>query len=251
MISDHHDIENSMAALLLGIAEPAEADAARAHLEGCANCRQLVRRLQRAISGLPLAVEPVSPPARLRDRILAGAAASPQASGGRPQHARVVRLPRAPARTWLRPARGSQAAVAVAALVALALGGGLGLGIGRMLAPTSVPPRDAVAQYSMSGSGSMSGAQGRVFELRQQGLTLVQFSGLAQLRQGKIYELWLIPKDGQPEPGAVFAPDSQGGHVVVLARNLSGLKALAVTEEAAPSGSSAPTQQPQLVGSVA
>jgi hypothetical protein len=38
--------------------------------------------------------------------------------------------------------------------------------------------------------------------------------------------------------------------VVVLARGLSGLKALAVTEEIGPTGSQAPTPQPQLAGAV-
>jgi anti-sigma-K factor RskA len=96
----------------------------------------------------------------------------------------------------------------------------------------------------------MTGAQGRVFELRQEGLTLVQFSGLPQLEPGRVYELWLIPKEGQPAPAGVFAPDQEGSYVAVIARNLAGLKALAVTDEISPNGTSAPTQQPQLVGSV-
>jgi len=38
--------------------------------------------------------------------------------------------------------------------------------------------------------------------------------------------------------------------VAVLARNLQGLSALAVTVEAAPNGALAPSQQPQLAGKV-
>ena len=94
----------------------------------------------------------------------------------------------------------------------------------------------------------MSGAQGRVFELKQQGLTLVEFSNLPDLEAGKVYELWLIPSQGQPAPAGVFKPDPSGSHVVVLARNLQGLTALAVTAEAEPNGTSAPSQQPELVG---
>jgi hypothetical protein len=45
-------------------------------------------------------------------------------------------------------------------------------------------------------------------------------------------------------------PCRKGGHVLVLARSLSGVNALAVTEEAGPNGTQAPTQQPQLVGSL-
>src|SRR5258708_5590815 len=95
----------------------------------------------------------------------------------------------------------------------------------------------------------MAGAQGRVYELPHEGLTLVQFAGLPRPAPGRIFELWLISKDGHPAPGAVFVPDSEGGHVLVLARDLTGLKALAVTEEAVPNGTQAPTHEPQLVGS--
>jgi anti-sigma-K factor RskA len=96
----------------------------------------------------------------------------------------------------------------------------------------------------------MAGASGRAFELKQQGLTLVEFSNLPELEAGKVYELWLIPHQGQPAPSGVFKPDPAGNHVVVLARNLQGVAALAVTVEVAPNGTSAPTQQPELVGRV-
>src|SRR5436309_2923401 len=84
----------------------------------------------------------------------------------------------------------------------------------------------------------------------EQGLTLVEFSGMPALEAGKVYELWLIPQQGDPVPAAVFKPDAEGSHVVVLARNLRGVKALAVTAEAGPNGTTAPTEQPQLVGTV-
>ena len=250
MIADHDEIENSLPAYLLGIAEPEESELVRGHLEGCSSCRQFARRMQRALGSLPLAVEPASPPSRLRERILAAAAGSTSVASSPPRPKGVFRLPQPRGGNWLRPAPGIRAAVAAAAIVAFALGGGLGLGLGRIMTPTSPQPATAVAQYSLSGSGTMAGAQGRVYELRQQGLTLVQFTGLPRLGPGRIFELWLISKDGQPAPGAVFVADSEGGQVLVLARSLAGLNALAVTEEVGPNGTQAPTQQPQLVGSV-
>jgi hypothetical protein len=72
---------------------------------------------------------------------------------------------------------------------------------------------------------------------------------MSSLRRRLLRETF-ISKDGHPAPGAVFVPDSEGGHVLVLARSLSGVNALAVTEEAGPNGTQAPTQQPQLVGSL-
>lgn len=248
MIADNHEIENSLAAYLLGASDSEEAEVVRVHIEVCASCPGLAQRLQRAIGALPLAVEPVAPPARLRERILAAAAASRLSIRSRPQRASVLRLRLPRGRSW-RWATSLRPTIAAAAVVAFALGAGLGLGLGRSISPAQQSGA-AVAQYSLSGTGAMVGAQGRVFELRQQRLTLVQFSRLPQPDQGKVYELWLISKDGQPSPANVFAPDLQGSHVVVLARSLAGLKALAVTLENAPDGGPAPTQQPELVGSL-
>lgn len=247
MIDDHDAIEDSIAPYLLGADEAEDHAAVAAHLESCARCRSTAQRLQRALGLLPLGTDEVATPTELRSRLLAAAAAmrSPAPFPLRPPEptARPV-PPRHRVGGWSR-----LGAIAAAAVVAFALGAGIGLGVGRTLAP--VPnPAVAVTQYSMAGSGAMAGAQGRVFELRQAGLTLVQFSGLPQPGLGKVYELWLIPSTGQPVPASVFAPDVQGAHVIVLGRALSGFHLLAVTQEAAPDGSSAPTQAPQLSGVV-
>jgi anti-sigma-K factor RskA len=250
MIADHDEIESALPAYLMGTAEPEEAEMVRAHLEGCLSCQRVARRMQRALGALPLGADEATPRARLRERILAAAADLPNASSSQVKGGRAVRLPLPKVRLWPRQTSSFRAAVAAVAIVAFALGGGLGLGLGRALTPTPPKPATAIVQHSLSGTGAMTGAQGRVYELREEGLTLVEFTGLPQPGQGRIFELWLISKDGHPDPGAVFAPDSGGGHVVVLARSLSGLKALAVTEEVGPMGSQAPTQQPQLAGAV-
>ncbi len=245
---DHEELQDLLAAFALGAVDPDEEEMVRAHLAGCATCTEIARRLLQAVGAVPLAVEPATPPARLREQILTAAAAARRAERPTPQRARVLRLRPPRARIW-PPGAGLRARVAAAALVAFALGAGLGLGIGRSVAPQSGPASN-VAQYSLLGSGNMSGAQGRVFELKQQGLTLVEFSNLPGLEAGKVYELWLIPRTGQPTPAGVFKPDPGGSHVVVLAQSLQGLKALAVTAEAGPNGTAAPTQQPELIGTI-
>ncbi|HKC20097.1 MAG TPA: anti-sigma factor [Candidatus Dormibacteraeota bacterium] len=248
MNPEHEEIESSVAAFVLGALEGEDAEMVRVHLEGCESCRALARRLGRAVDAMPLAVGQVVPPPRLRQRILDAAAGSRVATARiPPPRSKVVRLPQVRARSPQRLGAFGPA-VAAAALVAFALGVGLGLGAGRTIAPAPAPT--SVAQFAMTGSGGMAGANGRVYELRQEGLTLIQFSGLPQPDGGKVYELWLIPSKGQPVPAGVFTPDPEGGHVAVIARTLGGIKVLAVTEEAAPAGASAPTQQPQLAGTV-
>jgi hypothetical protein len=64
--------------LALNALEPEEEEAMRAHLPGCRFCRDMVRATELVMGELATPVEPVDPPARLRDNILAQAARTPQ-----------------------------------------------------------------------------------------------------------------------------------------------------------------------------
>src|SRR5438270_167737 len=75
--AEHDALENAVAAYVLDVCDEDEREAVRAHVEGCASCRELARRLTQAADALPLACQEVRPPARLRERILAAAAVSP------------------------------------------------------------------------------------------------------------------------------------------------------------------------------
>jgi anti-sigma-K factor RskA len=244
VITDHDELEASVAAYVLGALEDDEADEVRRHLETCPTCPALAEDLRRAVGLLPLGAEPVAPPAVLRDRILVAAGAPVTPPAARPQPSAVIRAKRIDGRhriPW-RPA-----AAAAAAVIAFALGAGMGLGIGRTTAP---PPAAGVAHFTMTGTGDMAAAHASVFELEHEDLTFLQFTDLPQITPDRVYELWLIPTTGQPVPGALFAPDPRGAQVIVLGHGLAGYKALAVTEEAAPNGAPAPTQQPQLTGAL-
>ena len=249
MIADHHDMEELVAAYVLGALGPEEAHRVRAHLAGCSSCRELARRLGLSAAALPLAVETVPAPPELRNRVLAAVQGIPQTATVRPVGERPARQGAVRAWRW-RPAWKGPA-VAAAAVIAFALGGGLGLGVGRAAFGTPAAPPAAVAQYTISGSGAMAGSGGRVFDLRREQVTLIQFSGLPTLRTGRVYELWLIDRQGHPQPGAVFAPEPDGSKLLLLGRNLDGLSALAVTDEAGPGGGAAPTKQPELLGKLA
>jgi anti-sigma-K factor RskA len=245
MTAEHDSMEELVAAFVVGAVDPAEADTVRDHLAGCSSCRELAQRLRRAGAAVPLAVDIYEAPAGLRERVLASAQGAPQlAPPGIARQARRRRLLRVPA--WARSAwRGPAAA---AALVAFAIGGGIGLSVGHAAFGTPSGRPQAVAQYSLSGTGAMTGSAGRVFDLRTERVTLIQFTGLPALAPGRVYELWLIDASGHPRPGAVFAPDPDGSKLLLLGRSLAGLSAVAVTDEAGPSGVPAPTKQPELVG---
>ena len=248
---DHESLEAAVAAFVLGAADPDEAGALRAHIEGCPSCRLLAVRLGRAVAVLPLATDIVAPPARLRERILAAASASAPAAGESPRRS-VIRLEPPRSTFWQRlrlpapaPRLGAYAAVALAIL-------GLGtwnLALTHDLSARPLPGAPGqVARYTLTGTATMAAARATVVDLRSDGVTLVDFKGLPQPEYGKVYEIWLVTADKVAVPAAVFTPDQDGSKVVVLTRPLAGFRAMAITAEPGPAGSKTPTDTPQLQG---
>src|SRR5712691_4605776 len=94
-MSDHEELESTVAAWVLGALDPGEAESIRMHVEGCATCRQTAARMRRAADSLPLEVDEVAPPSRLRERVLIAATA-----------ARASTMPTAPARKRAGPVPG-------------------------------------------------------------------------------------------------------------------------------------------------
>jgi anti-sigma-K factor RskA len=246
-MSDHEGLESNLAAWVLGALDPEEAEALQAHVEGCASCRETVARLQRAVGAMPLAVDEVAAPARLRERVLAAAAASSGSTVAPPRRARPKLAPAAP-RNVLAPLfeRLPVYAAAAAVIVALVAGVVAGEVAGRQPSPPS-----QVARFALSGHQSLAGAKATVIDLKSDGLALVDFSGLPAVGLGRVYEVWLITSGGRADPAAVFVPDTNGSKVVLVNRALQGYTVMAITNEAGPDGTQAPTQQPQLYGSLA
>jgi anti-sigma-K factor RskA len=249
-MSEHEEIENAIAAWVLGATDPDEQEMISRHLEGCATCRAMVARFRSITDAVPLAVEEAEPDPRLRQRILA-AATSGQAGGTATRsEIRTLRVPRQ------RPGRiagqlfGRVPAAAAGALVLIALAAGLVVGdlAGRSASPAQP---SQVARFSLVGHDSMGSAHATVLDLKSDGIAFVDFSGLPQLASGKVYELWLIGPTNRVDAAGVFIPDANGSKVVVVSRPLAGYVTMAVTSEQGPDGVAAPTQQPQLAGSIA
>jgi anti-sigma-K factor RskA len=248
-MSDHPELENSVAAFVLGAAAEEEAAAVRAHLGGCAECRELASRLQRAAAALPLATDLVEPPARLKSRILAAAAASPRPHSQTPIRRRIVPLRPSRAPGWARAPRWRRgfptAAVAALALAVLALGA-WNLHLVDQLNHQQAPSQ--VASTTLVGSGPMTGVRATVLDFKGQSVALLTFSRMPVPAPGKVYEVWLIPASGAPVGVAVFQPDADGGKTIVVTRDIQQYKVIAVTVEQGPSGATAPTQSPSLAG---
>jgi anti-sigma-K factor RskA len=251
MSAEHEELENSIVAYLLGSADAEDHDRIQAHLEACASCREMAARLAPGVVSLALEPEPIKPPARLEDRVIAAAAAARGTAPPPPQRTRLFVLPRPP-QIRVRFS-GLRAGLAAAALLLFAAGAASGLGAGHwgLWTAGGQPPVAEVQHYRLAGSGSMAGVQANALYVRSDNLTLVDFKYLPQPAPDRIYQLWLIGDNGKPLSAGVFAPESDGSKVVLVDRNLKGIKALAVTAEPAPNGSPTPSQTPQLTGSIA
>jgi anti-sigma-K factor RskA len=248
-MSEHEELESSVAAWVLGAVEADEVDMLRAHIEACPTCRETTLRLTPTVGALPLAVEEITPPDRLRARILAAAATSSGSAvtSARPGTSTTSprRMPK-PGALWghrrgMMPAFAAAAALVLAILVGFVAGDVIGRG-----APTPAP----VVRSALAGHGELAGARATVIDLRSEGVALVDFSGLPQLDSGRVYEIWLISAAGRPDPGGVFVPDSNGSKFVLVSRSLAGYTQMAITSEEGPTGTLAPTQQPQLYGNL-
>jgi Anti-sigma-K factor rskA/Putative zinc-finger len=249
-MSDHEEMENAVVAWVLGAAEPEEAETVAMHLDGCAGCRAVAARLQRVVDAVPLDVEEVEPPARLRQRILDAAALSPRTTAPTARtRGAVVGIPKRRRSIAIGlVTRIPVYAAAAAVLVAVALGILVGDLAGRSTPPA---PSAEVVRFNLTGHDSMTGAHGTVLDLKSEGIALIDFSGLPAVAPGKVYELWLIGPASRVDAAGVFVPDSNGSKVVVVGKALAGYTTIAVTEEQGPDGVVAPTQQPQLTGSLA
>src|SRR5258708_17267087 len=218
-MSDHEELESNVAAWVLGALDPEEAEVVQAHAEGCASCRETAARLQRAVTALPLLVEEVEPPARLRERILAAAAAARDATTAPSRVRKKVTFPLRG--NVLAPLFGRLPAYAAAAAVVVALVAGLVAGelVGRT---GQVPPPSQVALFTLSGHESLAGAKATVIDLKGDGLALVDFSGLPAVGQGRVYEVCLITSGGRADPAAVFPATGTASKAALLNRALQG-----------------------------
>lgn len=109
--------------------------------------------------------------------------------------------------------------MALAAAVLLALV--VGLIAGNLVGRTSVT-QSQVACYTLTGHADLSGAGATVINLRDDGVALVDVTGLPQLEAGKVYEVWLISASGHPDAALVLVPDCNGSRFVLVDRSLAG-----------------------------
>jgi hypothetical protein len=223
------------AAYALGALDDGELTTFRAHLDGCAVCRDELAAFEHVATVLPLSVSRLTPPKRLRRRLLAELRADARAKA---PVARLAHGTRRPALSGLlvRPA----AALACAAVLAVG-----GVGAALTLAGSGPAARAhtyAAAVYAPTGRAQL--------QVRGGHLRLIVHDMPAP-RAGHIYEVWLQrDAGGAPQPTrALFSVGAGGDAAVAVPGAIGHLHRVLVTQEPA-GGRAVPTTSPVVVATL-
>ena len=221
------------------------------HLAGCQECTQEIASLREATARLGAATA-VTPPAGLKERVMAAAVMTrqqPPASAERDAPARAGAMVRAGA--WLRslawPGRLAVAAAAVVAVAVLAFAVVFGVSNGsirQQLSQAQASSQQIAAVLTAHDARMMTGAvagggTATIVMSHSRGALVFTAAGLPVLHASRGYELWLIGPAGT-RPVGMLPVGSHGMTGPVIASGLRRGDHLALTAEPA-GGTSQPT----------
>jgi len=231
---------------VLGVAEDPEQSEIREHLgRRCPVCTTGVRQARELAALLGTAAPSVTPPARLRRKVTALVSEPPRSP--RWAHAWALVAAAAVIAAVFLNVRERRASEELARLSAQASFDRRELErVNQALAILNAPE----ARQVVFGEGQPQPPRGRVFLDPRRGVLLLA-SNLPPAPAGKIYEMWVIPKGGQPVPAGLFQSeaDSTALHLLSGPVNLAQTGAIAVTLEPA-GGVPQPTSTPIIVAAL-
>jgi anti-sigma-K factor RskA len=226
----------------LGILEDEEREEIEAHLSrGCEACRQSLRDALATNAAVLTAAPAIKPPARLKRRVMASVGVRHTGWGWAAALAAACMLVLA---LWMSvQERRRSAELADARKTILQIDADRD----RMMQALSFLNQPETQQV---GFGKNKPARGNIFVNPGRGVLLIA-SNLPPLTHGRIFEMWVIPKGGAPQPAGLFQSSGSGTAYNMLSGplTLSSGDAIAVTVEPE-AGSSAPTTTPLFVAPI-
>jgi anti-sigma-K factor RskA len=225
------DVHTLSGAYALDALSPEEAAEFRRHLDGCQACRDEVRELQSAAARMG-AAQASAPPPDLKARILAAADRTPQ----QPPAGVVTSIQKPAPRRWVAWVG------AAAAAIVLITGGAVGIGMlseedGTNLAEGVVRVFEAedarTATVETENGGKLTVG---VSPARNE--MAVDTSGLPELEEGQVYQLWAV--QGEEMVSAAVLADPESGAAMGMPAKQTQV-ALTVEPEG---GSDQPTSAP-------
>jgi len=254
-MSVHEQFADDLCLYAMGALRGEERQAVEKHLEECSACRQEVEKLQGDLALLAFSAGGPRPPTRSRSRLMGEIA----------KETRSLQLRRRGRGFWWN-ALGWAAAVAavVIGVVLRQQNSDLHRRVGELESISSRQDRQLLEakqllatltspdaeHFTLVAGTTRPQPEGKAIYIRGTGSLVFLASNMQAPPSQKIYELWLIPKNGVPIPAGLFKPDTSGAAVVIRPPLPAGVeaKAFAITIEPE-AGSSAPTSQPIMVGS--
>jgi anti-sigma-K factor RskA len=227
------DAESQAGLYAFGVLDGGELARFERHLAGCGRCAEVVEGDQAIVSTLSLTAPEVEPEPGFKERLLARAAAEVAeredesgSSGGGLTPFRPVR-PRRPGSVplvWLAP---------LAAIV-LTLFAGAGL-LSRQISSAQIVATAALENRTEGGRAEV--------QIRRSGEGVIQLNGFEDLKDGRVYQAWVIRPDSQP---LATGASTSGNGTLTLDGDVRGTR-VAVTLEPGP-GATVPSVRPFLVG---
>jgi anti-sigma-K factor RskA len=251
-MSAHEQFADDLALYALGALGGADRAALDKHLESCADCRRELDQLRGDMALMAMSVAGPKPPQRSKQRLMSAIGKEPRRREQPQRRAWWGWIP------WV---------IAAAAMVAMAfmlqenseLEKDLAQAKSQLSSSQSELQRAKEVVATLTASDAMRVTlvaaktppqpQGKAIYLKDRSSLIFLANNLPVLPAQKAYELWLIPKTGDPIPAGVFKPDAHGSATVLNPPLPAGVeaKAFAITVESE-SGSSTPTMPIVMVG---
>lgn len=240
------EVVEQSGAFVLGALDPAAEAAVHAHIAACPEAHEEMDELGGAVVALADSVPLVEPPARLKGRIMAAAAADlaarreevpvPLAEPTRlpTSTERRGRLRRGPTGTWL---------LRIAAVLAIVALGGWNLAMqGQLTAATSYERNVAAVLAVAAKPGSLTailtadgGSGSGLAAVSASGAVTLAMQDLAPTTGTSVYTAWVIGGDGVPVPLGSFSVGNAGtASFAAPAARISSGTVLALTREPRP-----------------
>lgn len=261
----------------LGTLDPMDRDALRRHLEdGCAVCQAELLSVQTLAGELAMSLEPVAPPARVRERLLQRIAdQSPSLKitddPGAPHRADAalrINRPSSDARDWFRSFLTAGIAAALAYFAAsISFQEHQTILQKRLVQVESqltemqttqktteqmitLPRSPAMQVVTLEGTPDAPGAKADLFFDRARGVWYLYTTGLTPPGEKRAYELWFIDGDTKTRAGVFdVTPEGEGSLIAAVPPDLGRITLAAVTDEPA-GGSPQPTGKIRLAGAI-
>ena len=232
--ADHTPDAESLAGLYaFGVLEGAELARFERHLASCGRCAEVVAGDQAIVSTLSLTAPEVEPEPGFKERLLAQAAAEIAERTEEGGSGRGSPTPFRPA----RPRRSGAAPLAwlvPLAAVMLTLFAAAGL-LSQQISSVQIVAAAPLENRAEGGRADVL--------VRRSGEGVIQLSGFEDLKDGRVYQAWVIRPNSQP---LATGASSSGNGTLTLDGDVRGTR-VAVTLEPGP-GATVPSVRPFLVG---